>query len=839
MDFSQMGYIGALNQFNVSADSLEVANLTVQNITLSSVQPNAVLITNSSSQLDDLILTSGKMLMGSSSNVPIAGSILGTTNQVIVTSNPTDLTLSLPQSISLTSVPEFATVKVDNLIANQLVRTNASNQLDSMTLAVNGQLVIGSNAGSGPVAATLTPSTGISISNGQGTITIASTVTSALTPKTAVYVDASNNLASVALTDGQFLCGSTSSIPVPATITPVASQTTVTTGSGSIIVGCVQNIATSSTPTFKGMSLTTTGLSVNGGGISSSTTLAANALTNQIYLGSGNQTILNCPAPSITSTLTFPNFTDTIVSRNSSDVLTNKTLTGNAATNLVSGAATITLPTITSTLATIALTETLTNKTLTAPTLTSPTLNSTITTNLTASLPIKTNVSSQLIASAINLASSEVTGVLPIGNLQISAGSGIAVSGAGVISTTGAVTSPNITLTDDTNQILLGTTHTCQLTAPVASQAGNITLTLPPTTDTLVGRATTDTLTNKTIDSPYIYGGGNTYSTGTVSRTAATVTGSSTVFTQQMVGGIIVFGGGYGSHLLNNWYSMTSMGTTTSGTVPTGTSYTIHYNCFTLQPNGNAMGAPVYTFTNGHAMTYPAIGADDAYVAASATQFIANKGFEDSNYFTLHTNHNQKIYLLATNGAVNNISEYIQSQATTNGVIHVLPDSSVLNVFIMSVIASGTQTIAGTVNLSGNLTLATTGGTASNLNYYEEWASSGFTIGGPFAAQSINLKVVRIGKKCTLYSQGRALIGTNATAIMTVNTGIPARLYPADTNLRFLCSIISGASLYGTGHMELSSTTGVLTVYSDLNAGTFPTGQFAAVHPTSFSYITA
>jgi hypothetical protein len=39
-------------------------------------------------------------------------------------------------------------------------------------------------------------------------------------------------------------------------------------------------------------------------------------------------------------------------------------LSGNIATNLVSGAATITLPTVTSTLATLAGTETLTNKTL-------------------------------------------------------------------------------------------------------------------------------------------------------------------------------------------------------------------------------------------------------------------------------------------------------------------------------------------------------------------------------------------------------------------------------------------------------------------------------------------
>ena len=55
----------------------------------------------------------------------------------------------------------------------------------------------------------------------------------------------------------------------------------------------------------------------------------------------------------------------TFVTTDNVQTLTNKTLTGNIAVTLVSGAATVTLPTSTSTLATLALSETLTNKTLT------------------------------------------------------------------------------------------------------------------------------------------------------------------------------------------------------------------------------------------------------------------------------------------------------------------------------------------------------------------------------------------------------------------------------------------------------------------------------------------
>jgi hypothetical protein len=108
----------------------------------------------------------------------------------------------------------------------------------------------------------------------------------------------------------------------------------------------------------------------------------------------------------------------------------------------------------------------------------------------------------------------------------LTAGTGISISSATGPIPTVAIDSTVATLTG--SQTLTNKT----LTSPVISTITNTgTLTLPTSTDTIVGRATTDTLTNKTLTSPTISGGTNTGSVlvgpeerTTVAATAATGT---------------------------------------------------------------------------------------------------------------------------------------------------------------------------------------------------------------------------------------------------------------------------------------------------------------------------
>ena len=74
---------------------------------------NAILTTDGSGNLSDKVLTTGQILIGSTGSAPVPATISGTTSQVIVSTGPGSITLSLPQSIATTSSPTFANLNLN------------------------------------------------------------------------------------------------------------------------------------------------------------------------------------------------------------------------------------------------------------------------------------------------------------------------------------------------------------------------------------------------------------------------------------------------------------------------------------------------------------------------------------------------------------------------------------------------------------------------------------------------------------------------------------------------------------------------------------------------------
>lgn len=188
---------------------------------------------------------------------------------------------------------------------------------------------------------------------------------------------------------------------------------------------------------------------------------------------------------------------------------------------------TLTVPNFDGTVATLAGTETFTNKTLTTPTINGATLTGTLslTGNATFSNPIIVPLGA-VGGTSLQFASDPNTGIYSPGadqmNLVTGGTSRLTIDATGAITVTGNLTvngtasfgGAGAGVTTDGTQTL--TNKTIDTAGPntlkvngntLSASAGTGTITFPNTTATLVGRDTTDTLTNKTLTSPTLNGG--------------------------------------------------------------------------------------------------------------------------------------------------------------------------------------------------------------------------------------------------------------------------------------------------------------------------------------------
>jgi len=210
---------------------------------------------------------------------------------------------------------------------------------------------------------------------------------------------------------------------------------------------------------------------------------------------------LSAGDPTADRTLTFPDATDTLVGKATTDTLTNKSI------SLGSNTVTSTLAQLNTAIsdadvATLTGTETLTNKTLTTPVISSIT-------NGAATLTLPTSTGTIALTSDIAAGIVTETGTQTLTNKTLTSPTlttpNIGVASGTSLTLTGDLTVQGTTTTIDSTTIAVktafvfegATNNEFETTLTLVDPTADRTLTLPDATDTLVGRATTDTLTNK------------------------------------------------------------------------------------------------------------------------------------------------------------------------------------------------------------------------------------------------------------------------------------------------------------------------------------------------------
>jgi trimeric autotransporter adhesin len=278
-------------------------------------------------------------------------------------------------------------------------------------------------------------------------------------------------------------------------------------------------VTTPSSGFFTGISATSG--TINGDTIATLT--ASQILTNKTISGSSN-TLTNIGNSSLTNSAVTINGTTvnlggsiTVTAASPNPLTIGTGLTGSS----YNGVVPVTIA-IDNTVATLTGTQTLTNKTISGSTNTLSNIGNSSLTNSSITI----NGTPVPLGGSVNTSGGTVT--------SITAGTGLT---GGTITTSGTIaidTTQVATLT--ATQTLTNKTMTSPTIATILNNSG--TLTLPTTTDTLVGRATTDTLTNKSIS-------GST-------NTLTNIGNSSLVNSSVTVGGTPISLGGSGSFPLEN-----------------------------------------------------------------------------------------------------------------------------------------------------------------------------------------------------------------------------------------------------------------------------------------------
>lgn len=143
---------------------------TVQGGTgVSSPTAHGILVAEGASAFTPIVLTNGQMLIGSTGADPVAAAITSSGSTLTVTTGAGTLNIDVTAPLNVA----HGGTGLTTITAHGILVGEGTSAITPIVLT-NGQLLIGST-GADPVAAAITAGSGITVTNGAGTITIAST----------------------------------------------------------------------------------------------------------------------------------------------------------------------------------------------------------------------------------------------------------------------------------------------------------------------------------------------------------------------------------------------------------------------------------------------------------------------------------------------------------------------------------------------------------------------------------------------------------------------------------------------------------------------------------------
>lgn len=341
------------------------------------------------------------------------------------------------------------------------------------------------------------------------------------------------------------------------------------------------------------------------------------------------------------------------------------------------------------------------------------------------------------------------------------------------------------------------------LTAPTISTITNVgTITLPTATDTLVGTATTDTLTNKTLTAPVIStitnGGTITLPSGTDTLVGRATT--DTLTNKTLTAPVI--------STIRNTGTIT-LPTATDTLVGRATTDTLTNKTIANTGNTITVGGTNITSLLGQAVLSSSNVAFNTITLGGATATIADITFPSAvknrriSLYTTVDNDNQYFGF-----GINPSAMRCQVDGTSSDFIFYAGTSATTSVELMRIKGTG-----------GGILLPTSGGTATALTYYEQSSFSSTFTCGSVSTGSVTINAVRIGILVYLYF-GSISLPAGTAGTFTNNTLIPSK-WRSNANTYWTVPV-TNASVIVAGRLSINNA-GNIVIAADITGANFGT----------------